>query len=365
MQEFPLHMQNFLTYLETIRGKSSLTVDEYALDLRMFFRFLKRERGLVSPSLPFEQIPIDDVDEALLRSVTLSDFYAFLSYLARDRGDTAATRARKVSCLRSYFKYITNHQHILDSNPADLLEVPKNPSRLPVYLSLEESTRLLNAVEGENAVRDYAILMLFLNCGMRLSELCGMNLSRLNLRERVVRIVGKGNKERQIHLNDACVAALEAYLAVRPAEGVKGEHRDAVFLSRQKRRINGRTVELMMKKYLKDAQLNEQRYTPHKLRHTAATLMFSEGGVDVRTLKEILGHEQLNTTQIYTHVGDRQLREATQKNPLAGLKRDVGQPSARERAEHLKNGAGSPLQEGCAQQEQEDKEEQEAEPEKR
>ena len=165
-------------------------------------------------------------------------------------------------------------------------------------------------------MRDYAILTLFLNCGMRLSELCGMNLSRLNLRERVVRIVGKGNKERQIHLNDACVAALEAYLAVRPAEGVKGEHRDAVFLSRQKRRINGRTVELMMKKYLKDAQLNEQRYTPHKLRHTAATLMFSEGGVDVRTLKEILGHEQLNTTQIYTHVGDRQLaRGNAEKSP--------------------------------------------------
>ncbi len=321
MQDFPLHTQNFFTYLETIRGKSPLTVDEYALDLRMFFRFLKRHRGLAEPTLPFNQIPIDDVDEALLRSVTLSDFYAFLNYLARDKGDNAATRARKVSCLRSYFKYLTNHQHILESNPADLLEVPKNPSRLPIYLSLEESTRLLEAVEGENAVRDYAILTLFLNCGMRLSELCGMNLSKLNLKERVVRIVGKGNKERQIHLNDACVDALEAYLAVRPTEGVKGEHRDAVFLSRQKRRINGRTVELMMKKYLKNAQLNEERYTPHKLRHTAATLMFSEGGVDVRTLKEILGHEQLNTTQIYTHVGDRQLREATQKNPLAGVKR--------------------------------------------
>ncbi|MBQ6058599.1 MAG: tyrosine recombinase XerC [Clostridia bacterium] len=321
MNEYPLHLQNFLTYLETIQGKSPLTVDEYELDLRMFFRFLKQRRGLVPSDIPFDQIGIGDVDQELLRSITLSDFYAFLNYLAREKGDQAATRARKVSCLRSYFKYLTNHQHLLDSNPAELLEIPKNPSRLPIYLSLDESLRLLDAVEGKNAVRDYAILTLFLNCGMRLSELCSMNLSKLDLRERTVRIVGKGNKERLIHLNSACVEALEAYLALRPTEGVTGDDRDAVFLSRQKKRINGRTIELMLKKYLQNASLSTDRYTPHKLRHTAATLMFSEGGVDVRTLKEILGHEQLNTTQIYTHVGDRQIKEAAQKNPLSGVRR--------------------------------------------
>ena len=320
MQEYPDHVQSFLTYLDTIRGKSPRTVDEYALDLRMFLRFLKRHRGLTDKRTSFDEISIHDIGVDMLKTVTMNDFYAFLNYLAREKGDSAATRARKVSCLRSYFKYLTNNLHVLTHNPAEFLEVPKNPSRLPIYLSLDESMRLLDAVEGEYAARDYAILTIFLNCGIRLSELCGMNLSRLNLSQRVVRIVGKGNKERLVHLNDACVEALTAYLATRPTEGVRGEDRDAVFLSRQRRRISGRTVELMMKKTLERAGLDTELYTPHKLRHTAATLMFTSG-VDVRTLKEVLGHEQLNTTQIYTHVGDQQLREATQRNPLADVKR--------------------------------------------
>jgi len=301
-------------------NRSPKTVEQYETDLILFFRFLTAQRmGISLKSEEFDAIRPKDVGLSLLQSVTSSDIYEFLMYSADVRGNHAKTRARKLS----FFKFMTSTMHYLPDNPAKDIASPTVRPGLPKYLSVEESMALLQTVqtdyESRTRVRDYAILTLFLNCGMRLSELCGMNLSKLNLKERVVRIVGKGNKERQIHLNDACVDALEAYLAVRPTEGVKGEHRDAVFLSRQKRRINGRTVELMMKKYLKNAQLNEERYTPHKLRHTAATLMFSEGGVDVRTLKEILGHEQLNTTQIYTHIESTELKIAAEANPLSKL----------------------------------------------
>ncbi|NLT58320.1 MAG: tyrosine recombinase XerC [Clostridiales bacterium] len=326
MGDIPPVMRSFLTYLETIRGKSPLTVEEYALDLRTFFRFLLRHRGMVEAKTPFEEIPILSVDEALLRSVTLQDFYEFLFYLSRERQAEARTRARKVSCLKSFFKYCTNHLHVLDSSPADTLEAPKTPSSLPIHLSLEESVRLLEAVEGRHVARDYAILTLFLNCGIRLSELVGLNLSSINLQEQVMRVVGKGSKERVLYLNAACVEALRAYLRVRPADGVAQPHRDAVFLSGQKRRISNSMVQKMVQHNLVRAGLSGRSFSAHKLRHTAATLMFSEG-VDVRTLKEVLGHEQLNTTQIYTHVSNQQMKQALSQNPLATVRKKKAPPS--------------------------------------
>jgi len=316
--KMPRVISDFLSYMETIKGKSSSTVEEYFLDLRTFFRFLKQARGMVDSSVEFDKITLNGVDEQMLKSITLADLYDFLSFLARDRKNTAPSRARKVACLRSFFKYHHTKSHLITDNPAKELDSPKLKKSLPRYLSLDESIQLLDAVDGSDKERDYCILTLFLNCGMRLSELVGINVSDISHDKTTLRVIGKGNKERTIYLNRACIDALEAYLAVRPKDGVKDKN--ALFLSRQKKRISVRTVEWIVGKYLSKAGLAGKRYSPHKLRHTAATLMYKYGGVDVRALQEILGHEHLSTTEIYTHVDSEILRSAVQANPLAKYK---------------------------------------------
>ncbi|MBC8535584.1 tyrosine recombinase XerC [Feifania hominis] len=314
--DLPVIVRDFLVYLETIRGKSEKTVSEYALDLRMFFRFMKLERA-AAPDLPFEEIPVSDIDRDFIAGITLSDIYAFLSYLAKERGDAAATRARKVACLRSFFKYLTTKANLIDHNPTETLDSPHLRASLPVYLSLEESLQLLSVIDGPDRERDFAIITLFLNCGMRLSELVAINLT--DIKENTVRVIGKGNKERTIYLNAACLSAIEDYLAVRPHDAVKAADKNALFLSNRRQRISTKTVQYLVKKYISLAGLEGKKYSTHKLRHTAATLMFRNGGVDVRTLQEILGHAQLTTTQIYTHVSDEQMRRASEKNPLASV----------------------------------------------
>lgn len=314
----PPVLREFLTYNEAVKNKSDGTIDEYYLDLQTFFRYLKQIRGLVSPTLPFEEIPIEDVDIDLIRSVSISDLFAFMAYCRTERDNNPTTRARKTSCLRVFFKYLAN-QHLISVNPAEQLETPKLKKSLPKHLSLEQSRNLLEAVDGPFKERDYCILTFFLNCGIRLSELCGLNLSDIGS-DHSMRVLGKGNKERIVYLNQACLDALNAYLPTRPVDGVLAADKNALFLSRLKRRISHKTVQHIVYTYLEKAGLGGQGLSTHKLRHTAATLMYQHGHVDIRVLKDILGHENLGTTQIYTHVSDEQVKNAIEANPLSQVK---------------------------------------------
>jgi site-specific recombinase XerD len=323
----PEIIREFLVYHETIKGHSKKTTDEYYLDLRMMFRFLKQKKGLVQKGIDFEEIPISDIDLEFVRHITLSDIYDYLSYLARERektaqggktryGLTATSRARKVATIRSYFKYLTVKTKQLDKNPVADLDSPKTPKTLPRYLSLDESTKLLSSVDGSHKERDYCIITLFLNCGLRISELAGLDLT--DVRADSLRVFGKGGKERIVYLNDACAEAINDYLLVR--RDVKAIDKRALFLSARKTRITKSTVHHLVKSHLAAAGLDADKYSSHKLRHTAATLML-RNGVDVRTLQELLGHEHLNTTQIYTHVENDSLREAAALSPLSKVRK--------------------------------------------
>ena len=321
--EAPAVIRDFLTYHETIKGHSKATVDEYFLDLRNFFRYIKIERGLAPRSAELDEISIMDVDLAIVASVTLSDVYEYLAFLSRDKvknersrepeyGLMASSRARKIAAIRSFYKYLTVKTKQLETNPVEGLDTPKTTKSLPRYLTLEESRALLDAVDGVNRERDYCIICLFLNCGLRISEIVGLNVG--DVRSDNLRILGKGNKERMVYLNEACQAAIEDYKQVRSRMVDSSE--GAFFVSNRRHRMDRQTVHAMVKRTLLKAGLDPDKYSSHKLRHTAATLML-QNGVDVRTLQEVLGHEHLNTTQIYTHVDNSELRVAAQANPLA------------------------------------------------
>lgn len=313
---FPL-MTDYLGYMEAIKGRSEGTIREYRYDLTLFFRFLKQHYRLVPSDAAWSDISIEDVDLTLIRRVTLSDCYAFLTYLTRQRKASPATRARKASSVKGFFKYLKGKAGVLETDPTVELEPPRQPKRLPTYLELNEAQQLLEAADNpinRFSERDYSILTLFLNCGLRLSELCGINTA--DIRGDSLTVVGKGNKERTVYLNAACLEALERYLRVRPVRNVRDP--EALYISRQGNRISRPAVQLMIKKYIQMAGLNPQRYSTHKLRHTAATLMHKYGHVDIRMLQLILGHESVSTTEIYTHVDMADLHTAVEQNPLAG-----------------------------------------------
>ncbi|MBP2031810.1 site-specific recombinase XerD [Clostridium algifaecis] len=313
--KIPKCLNDFLNYLNTIRGKSKNTIAGYKIDLSMFFRFLKLYRGIVPEDCDFQDIFIGDINNEFVKSISLSDLFAFISFAENYRNNGTYARARKVASLKSFFKYLYGKAKIINENPALELESPKIDKRNPVYLSLEESRDLLKSIDGKYKERDYCMITLFLNCGMRLSELCGIDISKI--KDDTLTVIGKGNKERTIYLNKACLKSLNEYLLTRNSEYNKIVDKDALFLSKNHTRINKRSVELILKKYLKKAGLDVKKYTPHKLRHTAATLMYKYGNVDIRSLQKILGHESVSTTQIYTHVDDEKLREAVKSNPLS------------------------------------------------
>ncbi len=324
--EAPQILCDFLSYHETIKAHSQKTVDEYFLDLRNFFRYIKRSRDRSLQNLELDKISIMDVSITLIRTITLTDVYGYLTYLSRDRaqqpnsdkteyGLSAATRSRKIATLRSFFNYLTQKAHLLEDNPVKELDSPKLKKTLPKYLTLNESLELLENVDGANRERDYCILTLFLNCGLRISELIGLNLS--DIQGDALRVLGKGNKVRIVYLNDACKAALEGYIAVR--RPIIGRDRDALFLSSRDQRISRSNVHALVKKHLAQAGLDSSQYSSHKLRHTAATLML-QNGVDVKAVQEVLGHEHLNTTEIYTHIDNEALRVAARANPLGKVK---------------------------------------------
>ncbi len=307
--DIPPVLKEFLQYKLVIQGNSENTVHEYYYDLRTFLRFLKFDEY---PDLTIEEVPIKDITADDLKKVTLSTLYDYLSFINISRENLAAARARKVSSLKAFFKYLTERAEILETNPAALLEMPKLKKSLPTYLNLTEANKLLEVTARLGNERDLCIITLFLNCGMRLSELIGINLK--DIKEDTIRILGKGNKERTVYLNKSCKLAINNYLRVRPNEGLKDK--DALFVSRNKRRISQQMVQLIVKKYITAAGLDPAKYSPHKLRHTAATLMYQYADVDIRILQEILGHENLNTTQIYTHIDNKQIKDAANRHPL-------------------------------------------------
>lgn len=324
-RDCPEILRQFLSYHETIKGQSPKTIAEYYLDLRMFLRFII----LIKNEMPYDRdldtISIHDVDLPLLRSVREADIYDFLSYLANDRvknpdsrvpesGIGSAARARKLSSIKSFYKYLTVRTRQLDTNPVQDMEYPKLRKSLPRYLTLEQSRQLLEAVDGPNKLRDFAILMIFLSCGIRISELVGLNLT--DVYEDRIRVIGKGNKERVVFMGNACKNAVDSYLSVRK-QLVLTDNR-ALFGSRDHNRISTSAVHRLVKKHLLAAGLDASQFSAHKLRHTAATMMLS-GGVDVKTVQEVLGHENLNTTQIYTHIENTELQIAAQANPISHL----------------------------------------------
>jgi site-specific recombinase XerD len=312
MNKLPTVAIEFLEYMETIRGKSKNTITAYGYDLSLFFRYIKVKRGYVPADMDFEEIPIDDIDLYIINSISLTDFYSFLSFAANQRENKNYARSRKVACLRSFFKYL-HKMKMIDENPSVDLESPKRNSRHPIYLTLEESRQLLSSIDGENSERDYAIITLFLNCGLRLSELISIDINKIS--NDILTVIGKGSKERTVYLNNACIEAINGYLKVRPVDGVKDKN--ALFLSERKQRISKRSVQYLVKKYIGLSDLDIEKFSPHKLRHTAATLMYKYGKVDLLSLQQILGHENISTTQIYTHLDDEILRNAVKSNPLS------------------------------------------------
>ena len=321
----PQILREFLTYHETIKGQSQLTISEYYLDLRMFLRFVKLMRNDMPIHTNLGDIPIKDVDINFVREITTSEIFDFLSYLANDRnpdpdspaqdyGISASARARKLSAIKSFYKYLTVRTKQLQENPVADLEYPKLRKSLPKYLTMEQSAALLSSVSGQNQKRDYAIIMLFLNCGIRRSELVGLNMT--DVYEDRIRVVGKGNKERFVYFGTPCRKAIDAYMEERKKQ-VLTDNR-ALFGSRNGNRISVTAVHRLVEKALKQAGLDSTQFSAHKLRHTAATMMLS-GGVDVKTVQEVLGHENLNTTQIYTHIENTELKLAAKANPLSKL----------------------------------------------
>jgi integrase/recombinase XerD len=313
--EMPTVLSDFLSYMQTIRGKSPNTVLSYFYDLRVFLRFIKIHKKFINNDSEFNNINIADIELSFIRNITLSDLYAFMAFVSNNRDNSSYSRARKVACLKSFFKYLSVKAKLIEFNPASEFESPKILKRLPRYLNIEESKQLLTSVEGIHLERDLAIITMFLNCGLRLSELVGINLN--NIKGTMLTVIGKGDKERGIPLNNACIKVLEDYMRVRPTNAVKD--RNALFISDQKRRISKESVQKIVKKYIKAAGLDPERYSTHKLRHTAATLMYKYGNVDIRALQELLGHESISTTQIYTHLDSKQLKNAVDSNPLANF----------------------------------------------
>lgn len=326
MEEMPKILKDFEQYKIVIQNRSRLTVEGYLTDLVLFFKYLIASKTMNSPDTEtIANTSMNTVDEKFIQNISSFDIMSFLMYTRKERGNQAKANARKLSSIRSFFSYTTRHLKLTAENPALNIDSPSIKPSLPKYLSLEESVSLLDAAvndtENPYQKRDYAILTLFLNCGMRLSELVGINLSDIDHELKSLRVLGKGSKERVVYLNGACQQVLREYLPERAKDGeIKPQHKNALFISRLHTRISNKTVQHIVYKYLKKAGLEYKHYSTHKLRHTAATLMYQQGNVDVLVLKDMLGHEQLNTTQIYTHISNTALEKAMEKNPLSAYK---------------------------------------------
>ncbi len=318
-KECPYYLNDFFTYQRVVKLKAERTLESYYIDLRLFLRYLKLTKTDIPPETPFENIIISDVPLELVKNFTKLDVLNYLSYVATDRKNSAKTRHRKLASLKVFYKCLYRDLDLIPENPTKDVDYPKMHEHLPKFLTLDDSIKLLENMNNEDPFyyRDYCIITLFINCGMRLSELVGLNLQDVNLDERSMRLLGKGNKERIIHINDSCADAIIRYLNDRkPSEAEP----NALFLSKRGTRITNRRVQQIVDNALKDSNLDNQGYSTHKLRHTAATLMYQHGNVDTLILKEILGHKSISTTEIYTHISNESLKEAMDASPLANIK---------------------------------------------
>lgn len=315
----PALVNEFIDDLYISKDRSNATINEYISDIRLFLRYMvSKDLKLSSPDELEANYDLSYLDIDFFKKVTLKDANSFLTYCKNERQVEAVGRMRKASALRGLFKYLSVKMNYIEKNPLEMLEVASSKKSLPKYLTLEQSKQLLNAVNGKNKSRDYCILTLFLNCGLRLSELTALNVTDVNFSNNTIIVTGKGNKQRMIYLNKACTDSLKAYLNERPRDGLADDDaRKALFISRLNKRMGRQAVQLMVYKYLEDIGLDGQHYSVHKLRHTAATLMYRHGNVDVLTLKEVLGHENLATTEIYTHIENQQVKDAISNNPLS------------------------------------------------
>lgn len=299
-----LLVEQYLGYLITIKGRSNNTILEYRTDLLSFFKFVSESRGEYYTDFRYANL-------CFIKSITLSDMYNYISYCQTALNSSAGTRARKIVSIRQFWKYLKTKVHLIDNNIAEELETPKLPKRIPKYLTLEESVRLLIEAKASSA-RDNCIITIFLNCALRLSELAALNVDQVN--SDVLSVVGKGNKERKIFVTPAVKQALAAWLSIRRAMCVDS---NALFISRNHQRLTTRAIQNLVKKHVAATGLSPGDISAHKLRHTAATLMYKYGHVDIRSLQQILGHESIATTEIYTHIDEKQLQAAVNANPLA------------------------------------------------
>lgn len=306
-------VRNFLSHKLTIEGKSPLTVKEYSYDLQTFFRYIVKR--LERREEPMEEINISQIDIRFIESIQLTDIYEYLMYLSKEKGNGVKSRARKLSSIKSFYKYLNVKVHLLEKDIAKDLEMPKSPKTLPRYLELNEAQRLLNSVDGKQKERDYLMLMILLNCGLRVSEL--QNIKLKDIRGDMLTVTGKGNKERQLFLNQATKEALQDYLDVRGTDS-----NEYLLLSSRGKEISVAGIQYTMKNLFRKAGLDATKLSTHKLRHTAATLMYKHGKVDIKTLQRVLGHENLNTTEIYTHTDDAMVKEAIDMNPLSHFEKN-------------------------------------------
>lgn len=312
-EDVPEHVRNFLIYINNSKNRSSITIKEYYYDIRNLFKYLKKEK--TKSNEDYKSLDISNLDLEFIKSISYDDLMSYINFLSISVNDKPVTRARKIASIKSFFNFLCFKEKVLQTNPTVDLETPKLGKRLPKYLTLDESITLLHSIDGKHKKRDFAIITIFLNCGLRLSELININIR--SIRDNKLNIIGKGNKEREIYLNKSCMSAIDDYLPDRAKIHIKD--RDALFLSEKGTRIGKRTVEVFVKKYIIKAGLDPNKFSPHKLRHTAATLMHKHAGVDIRALQQILGHESISTTEIYTHIDDEQIQEALDNNPLNKL----------------------------------------------
>lgn len=312
-QGIPQVLADYLSYMTVVKGKSINTVNQYCYDLKNFFKYIHCRFNSIDLS---DYVLNENFDVNLLKKISLSDLYDYTAYLYNNHSNNDNYIARKVSCIKSFFTYLTIKTDILDTNPAEHLERPKIKQRLPKYLSLDESIAFLKSIDGPYKERDFAMFVIFLTCGLRVSELTGINIKDINYSQNSLRVIGKGNKERHVFLNEMCMDAIKSYLEIRPNDKLIGDARNALFISSKMTRITPRSVERICKKYFEAAGVDSSVYTPHKLRHTAATIMYRDGDVDIRTLQEILGHSNLSTTQLYTHIKNEDMKNAANNNPL-------------------------------------------------
>ena len=319
LEDCPYYVEDFLTNLKVIKDRADRTEEAYYIDIRTFLRYLKVKHKAIPADTEWSEITIADVPIEWLESFTLNDAYVYLKYLKDTRNNETATRARKTSALKQLYVYLNKKAKLIDENPLQDLELPRVKNKLPVFMSLEQSLQLLNSIDSRYRERDYCIILLFLNCGMRLSELVGLNISDYSRDNRTLRVIGKGNKQRIVYMNDSCTEALNNYLDTsRPNESAIDK--EAIFLSNNKTRIAKRRVQQIVQENLERAGLSNLGITTHKLRHTAATLMYQHGNVDTLVLRDVLGHKSIATTEIYTHLSDKNLRDAANANPLANVK---------------------------------------------